>query len=149
MYLQGLNVPAPPEADEPVVMTPTAEPQFAADPESNPFGADVVPAALAPAVEPQFTADPASNPFGADDVPAAVHPAPLSADDQHMQRLREFFSVYKPENVSRVGELYAKLGAQAWNALEMKYPGCTAQFTQVCCAITCVYIPRPREVTIP
>ncbi len=109
-----------------------------ADPESNPFGADVVPA-VAPAGEPQFIADPASNPFGSDDAPAAHH-APLSADEQHMQRLREFFSVYKPENVSRVGELYAKLGAQAWNALEMKYPGCTAQFTQVCCIVTRVNI---------
>ena len=127
-------MPAPPEADVPLVITPVAEPQFVADPESNPFGADVVPA-VAPAGEQQFIAGPSSNPFGSDDVPAVQH-APLSADELHMQRLREFFSVYKPENVSRVGELYEKLGAQAWNALEMKYPGCTAQFTQVCCVVT-------------
>lgn len=48
-----------------------------------------------------------------------------------MERLRAFFAENRPENVARVPELYAKIGAQAWAALELKYPGKTAKFTVV------------------
>ncbi len=48
-----------------------------------------------------------------------------------MERLRQFFAANRPENVPRVPELYAKLGKQIWAAMETKYPGQTAAFTQV------------------
>ena len=64
--------------------------------------------------------------------PEAAVAAPLSEDELHMQRLREFFAENRPENVARVPELFGKVGRQAWAALELKYPGKTAKFTVVC-----------------
>ncbi len=63
--------------------------------------------------------------------PSLPAPAALSEDELHMERLREFFAENRPENVSRVPELFAKVGTQAWAALELKYPGKTAKFTVV------------------
>ncbi len=62
-------------------------------------------------------------------VPVSV---PLTEDELHMERLREFFAENRPENVARVPELFGKVGTQAWAALELKYPGKTAKFTVVC-----------------
>lgn len=86
----------------------------------------------------------ASGSMDAADIPAPQEPiasvaTPLSEDELHMQRLREFFAENRPENVARVPELFAKVGRQAWAALELKYPGKTAKFTVVCAAAyTCV-----------
>ena len=78
------------------------------------------------------------NPFGNPFVsssssyePVAPAPAPLSGDELHMERLREFFAENRPENVARVPELYGKLGKQIWAAMELKYPGKTAKYTVV------------------
>ena len=63
--------------------------------------------------------------------PPASEPA-QTEDELHMDRLREFFAANRPENVSRVPELYAKMGKQIWAAMELKDPGKTAAFTTVC-----------------
>ena len=61
--------------------------------------------------------------------------AGLSVDELHVERLRQFFAAHRPDNASRAPELYAKLGKQIWAGLELKYPGTTAQFTQVSCCV--------------
>ncbi len=83
------------------------------------------------AVAPSFPA-PAETPVAVQEVPIA-----LSDDELHMERLRAFFAENRPENVARVPELYGKIGAQAWAALELKYPGKTAKFTVVCMLSEC------------
>lgn len=58
-------------------------------------------------------------------------PAQLSEEDQHKAALRAFFSVYRPENVGKVDQLYSMAGPAIWTSLEAKYPGSTAQYTAV------------------
>ena len=48
-----------------------------------------------------------------------------------MQQLRAFFAEHRPDNVPRVAELYGKMGAALWPALEKKYPGATAKYLLV------------------
>ncbi len=69
-----------------------------------------------------------SAPISFPPVPA---PKQLTEDELHIERLKQFFAANRPENVSRVPELYAKMGKQIWAAMELKYPGKTAAYTEV------------------
>jgi hypothetical protein len=69
-----------------------------------------------------------SAPISFPPVPA---PKQLTEDELHVERLKQFFAANRPENVPRVPELYAKMGKQIWAAMELKYPGKTAAYTEV------------------
>ncbi len=57
---------------------------------------------------------------------------PLSpVDVEHIEQLREFFLVHRPDNAPKAEELYRKLGPVIWTSLETKYPGTTDIFTLV------------------
>ena len=73
------------------------------------------------------------------DVPAADTAPGFdgASPEAHTAALRRFFVDHKPENVSRVSELFGKLGACIWEGLEAKYPGATAKYTQVS-ALACL-----------
>jgi hypothetical protein len=48
---------------------------------------------------------------------------------RHVERLREYFALHRPDNVPKAGELFDKLGVDIWGALESKYGG-TATFVE-------------------
>jgi hypothetical protein len=62
---------------------------------------------------------------------AGPFPSLSSRDREHIARLRDCYSVVRPENVDRVEELFKAHGEKIWKQLEETYPGKTAQFTKV------------------
>jgi hypothetical protein len=62
---------------------------------------------------------------------AAVTRPAAGTDALHVERLRSYYAKHRPDNVAMVDALYSKLGKQIWHSLESKYPGTTAEFTEV------------------
>lgn len=111
---QGLVLPAPAPVPAPVAApAPAPAPTPVAAPKPAPVPAPVPAPSPAPVL-------------------ASPPPAPFNpVEEAHMAALRKFFAANKPENVPRVPELFGKLGPQLWSAMEAKYPGKTAQYTEV------------------
>jgi hypothetical protein len=54
-----------------------------------------------------------------------------SSDEEHIARLRDFYSDYRPDDVDRAEALFKKHGEKIWADLEKKYAGKTAEYTEV------------------
>ena len=121
---QGLDVPEVPVA--------AAEPAYPLSPpapvSSNSYGND---SPFVSSTNPFTFSSSAGSSSLYDSSPVAAPAPALTGDELHMQRLREFFTENRPDNVPRVPELYGKLGKQIWAAMEAKYPGKTAKYTVV------------------
>jgi hypothetical protein len=64
-------------------------------------------------------------------VAPAAAPTQPSSDEEHIARLRDFFSDHRTDNVGRAEELFKKRGEKIWAELENRYPGITAEYTKV------------------
>jgi hypothetical protein len=72
-------------------------------------------------------------------VAPAAAPTQPSSDEEHIARLRDFYSDHRPDNVDQAEALFKKHGEKIWAELEKKYAGKTAEYTEVwyCVAYDC------------
>jgi O6-methylguanine-DNA--protein-cysteine methyltransferase len=68
-------------------------------------------------------------------VAPAAAPTQPSSDEEHIARLRDFFSDHRPDSVDQAQALFKKLREKIWEELEKRYTGKTAKYTEVCCCV--------------